>query len=133
MSLTSKAYLWTLSSVLLKRVAHQESKLLIWLHLSARFVVNKDLIATTDVHHQPVWVHTQRPGKGLHAKQSESLRAQDSAIQNPDQNRNNMSHSLYNHPYVLNHNQLVNWTFDNYEVNIFKVLAMIYHRFHVET
>ena len=23
--------------------------------------------------------------------------------------------------------------FDNYEVNIFKALAMIYHRFHVET
>ena len=46
---------------------------------------NKDLTATTDVHHQPVWVHTQRPGKGLQAKQSESLRAQDSAIQKPDQ------------------------------------------------
>ena len=64
---------------------------------------------------------------------SESLCAQDSAIQKPDQNRNNMSHSLYNHPYVLNHIQLVNWTFHNYEVNIFKVLAMIYHQFHVET
>ena len=25
--------------------------------------------------------------------------AQDSAIQKPDQNRNNMSHSLYNHPF----------------------------------
>ena len=44
-----------------------------------------------------------------------------------------MSHSLYNHPYVLHHIQLVNWTFHNYEVNIFKVLAMIYHQFHVET
>ena len=44
-----------------------------------------------------------------------------------------MSHSLYNHPYVLNHIQLVNVTFDNYEVNIFKVPAIIYHRFHVET
>ena len=93
---------------------------------------DKDLIVTTDTHHQPVWVHAQRPGKGLQTKQSESLRAQDLAIQKPDQNRNNMSHSLYNHPYALNHIQLVKWTFDNYEVNIFKVLAMIYHRFHVE-
>ena len=80
----------------------------------------------------------QRPGKGLQAKQSESLRAQDSAIQKPDQNRNNMSHSLYNHPYALNHistsklNIQVKWTFDNYEVNIFKVLTIIYHQFHVE-
>ena len=94
------------------------------MRLSARF-------ATTDAHHRPV--HAQRPGKGLQAKQSESLRAQNSATQKPDQNRNNISHSLYNHPYVLNHIQLVNWTFHNYEVNIFKVLAMIYHRFHVET
>ena len=86
---------------------------------------DKDLIATTDVHHLPVQVHAQRPGKGLQAKQSESLRAQDSAIQKPDQNRNNMSHSLYNHPYALNHIQLVKWTLDNYEVNIFKVLAII--------
>ena len=93
---------------------------------------DKDLIATTDAHHWTVRVHAQRPGKGLQAKQSESLRAQDSAIQKPDQNRNNMSHSLYNHPYALNHIQLVKWTFDNYEVNIFKVLAMIYHQFHVE-
>ena len=93
---------------------------------------DKDLIAATDAHHRPVRVHAQRPGKGLQAKQSESLRAQDSAIQKPDQNRNNMSHSLYNHPYALNHIQLVKWTFDNYEVNIFKVLAMIHHRFHVE-
>ena len=133
--LTSRAYLWTTSSVLLTRVAQQESKLLIWLRLSARFVVNrdKDLIATTDAHHRPVWVHAQRPGKGLQAKQSESLRAQDSAIQKPDQNRNNMSHTLYNHPCVLNHIQLVNWTFNNYEVNIFKELAIIYHRFYVET
>ena len=93
---------------------------------------DKDLIATTDVHRRPVRVHTPRPGKGLQAKQSESLCAQDSAIQKPDQNRNNMSHSLYNHPYALNHIQLLNWTFDNYEVNIFKVLATIYHRFNVE-
>ena len=93
--------------------------------------MNKNLIATTDAHHRPV--HAQRPGKGLQAKQTESLSAQNSAIQKPDQNRNNMSHSLYNHPYALNHIQLVKWTFHNYEVNIFKVLAMIYHRFHVET
>ena len=32
--------------------------------------------------------HAQRPGKGLQAKQSESLCAQDSAIQKADQNRN---------------------------------------------
>ena len=102
--------------------------------LAARLVNrDKDLIATTDAHNRPVRVHAQRPGKGLQSKQSESLRAQDSATQKPDQNRNNTSHSLYNHPYVLNHIQLVNWTFYNYEVNIFKVLAMIYHRFHVET
>ena len=75
---------------------------------------NKDLIATTDAHHRPVRVHAQRPGKGLQAKQSESLRAQDSAIQKPDQNRNNMSHSLYNQPYALNQIQLVKWTFDNF-------------------
>ena len=93
---------------------------------------NKDLIATTDTHHRLVRVHAQRPGKGLQAKQSENLRAQDSAIQKSDQNRSSMSHSLYNHLYALNHIQLVKWTFDNYEVNIFKVLAMIYHRFHVE-
>ena len=132
--LTSRAYLWTTSSVLLTRVAQQESKLLIWLRLSARLVNrDKDLIVTTDAHHRPVRVHAERPGKGLQAKQSESLRAQDSAIQKPDQNRNNTSHSFYNHPYALNHIQLVNWTFHNYEVNIFKVLAIIYHRFHVET
>ena len=113
-------------------VAHQESKLLIWLRLSARLVNrDKDLIATTDAHHWPVWVHAQRPGKDLQAKQS--LRTQDLAIQKPDQNRNNMSPSLYNHPYALNHIQLVKWTFDNYEVNIFKVLTIIYHRFHAET
>ena len=114
--LTSRAYLWTTSSVLLTRVAHQEFKLLIWLRLYTRLVNrNKDLIATTDAHRLPVRVHAQRPGKGLQAKQSESLRAQDSAIQKPDQNRNNMSHSLYNHPYALNHIQLVKWTFDIYE------------------
>ena len=102
---------------------------------------DKDLIATTDAHHRPVRVHPQRPGKGLQArpgkglqaKKSESLRAQDSAIQKPDQNRNNMSHSLYNHPYVLHHIQLVKWTFYNYEVNIFQVLSIIYHRFRVAT
>ena len=69
---------------------------------------DKDLIASTDAHHRPGRVHAQRPGKGLQAKQSESLRAQDSAIQKPDQNRNNMSHRLYNHSYALNHIQLVN-------------------------
>jgi len=81
-----------------------------------------------------VRVHAQRPGKGLQAKQSESLRAQDSAIQKRDQNRNNMFHSLCNHTYALNHIQLVKWTFHNYEVYIFKVLllAIIYHRFHEE-
>ena len=87
-----------------------------------------DLVATTDAHHRPVWLHTQRPGKGLQSKQSESLRAQDSAIQKPDQNRNNVSHSLY----ALNYIQLLKWTFDNYEVNIFKASAMMYHWFHVE-
>ena len=123
-----------MSSVLLTRVAHQGSKLLIWLRLSARLVNrDKDLIAITDAQRRPVQVHAPRPGKGLQAKQSKSLRAQDLAIQKPDQNRNNMSHSLYNHPYVLNHIQLVNITFNNYEVNIFKVPAIIYHRFHVET
>jgi len=95
-----------MSSILLKWVAHQESKLLSWLRLSAR-LVNKDLTATTDAHHRPVWVHTQRPRKGLQAKQSESLRTQDLAIQKPDQHRNNMSHSLYNQPSALNHIQLV--------------------------
>ena len=132
--LASRAYLWTTSSILLTRVAQQKSKLLIWLCLSARLVNrDKDLIATADAHHRPVRVHPQRPGKGLQAKQSESLRAQDSATQKPDQNIKNMSHSLYNHPYAQNHIQLVKWSFYNYEVNIFKVLAMIYHRFHAET
>ena len=135
--LTSRAYPWTtssISSILLTQVAYQESTLLIWLCLSARLVNrNKDLIATTATHHRLVRVHAQRPGKGLQTKQSESLRAQDWAIQKPDQNRNNMSHSLYNHPYALNHIQLVKWTFHNYEVNIFKVLAIIYHQFQVET
>ena len=75
-----------MSSVLLTLVAHQESKLLIWLRLSAHLVNrDKDLIATTDAHHQPVRVHAQRPRKGLQAKQSESLRAQNLAIQKPDQ------------------------------------------------
>ena len=90
------------------RVAQQDSKLLIWLRLSARLVNrDKDLIVTTDAHHRPIRVHAQRPGKGLQAKQSENLRAQDSAIQKPDQNRNNMSHSLHKHPCALNHIQLV--------------------------
>ena len=40
--------------------------------------------------------------------------------------------TVYNQPYALNHIQLVERTFDNYEVNIFKVLAIIYHQFHVE-
>ena len=129
-----RAYLWTTSSVLLTRVAQRDSKLLIWLRLSARLVNrDKDQIATTDAHHRPVQVHAQRPGKGLQAKQSESLCAQNSAIEKPDQNRDNMSHSFYNHPFALNHIQLVNWTFQNYEVNIYKVLALIYHRFHAET
>ena len=84
--LTSRAYLWTTSSVLLTRVAHHKSTLLIWLCLSAQLVNrDKDLIATTDVHHRLVQVHAQRPGKGLQAKQSESLHAQDLAIQKPDQ------------------------------------------------
>ena len=125
--LTSRAYLRTTSRVLLTRVAHQESK------LSARLVNrDKDPIVTIDAHHRPVRVHAQRPGKSLQSKQSESLRTQDSAIQKPDQNRNKMSHGLYNHPYAPNHIQLVKWTFDNYEVNIFRVLAIKYHRFHVE-
>ena len=111
--MTSRAYLWTTSSVLLTRVAQQESKLLIWLRLSVQSVNrDKDLIATTDAHHRPFRVHAQRPGKGLQAKQRESLRAQDSDIQKPDQNRNNISQSLYNHPYALNHIQLVKWTFE---------------------
>ena len=81
--------------VLLTWVAHHKSKLLIWLQLSVRLVNRgKDLVATTDAHHWPVQVHAQRPGKGLQAKQNESLRAQDSAIQKPDQNRNDISHSL---------------------------------------
>ena len=51
------------------RAEHQESKLLIWLRLSAPLVNrDKDLIATTDAHHRPVRVHAQRPGKGLQAK-----------------------------------------------------------------
>ena len=70
------------------QVAHQKSELLIRLCLSARLVNrDKDLIATTDAHRRPVWVHAQRPEKNLQAKQSESLRAQDSVIQKPDQNR----------------------------------------------
>ena len=67
---------------------------------------NKDLTATTDAHHRPVRVHTERPEKGLQAKQSESLRAQDLAIQKPNQTEITCL-SLYNHPYALNHIQLV--------------------------
>ena len=136
--LTSRAYLWTTSRVLLTRVAYQESKLLICLRLSARLVNrDKDLVATTDAHRRPVRVHAQRPGKGLQAKQNKSLHAQDSAIQKPDQNRNNMSQFMQSplcaKPYSTSKmNIRVKWTFDNYEVNIFKVLAIIYHRFHVE-
>ena len=56
--------------------------------LSARLVNrNKDLTATTDAHHRPVRVHAQRPGRGLQAKHSESLRAQDLAIQKPNQTK----------------------------------------------
>ena len=57
------------------QAAHQEPKLMIWLQLSA-WSMNRnkdivhDLVATTDTHHRPVWAHTQRPGKGLQAKQS---------------------------------------------------------------
>ena len=108
--LTSRAYP-AVNNVkrLTDAIAHQESMLLIWLRLSARLVNrDKDLIATTDAHHRPVRVHAQRPGKDLQAKHSERLRAQDSAIQKPDQNRNSMSHSLYNHPYALIHIHLVN-------------------------
>ena len=55
------------------QVAHQESKLLIWLHLSAPLVNrDKDLIATTDAHYRLVRVHAQRLEKGLQAKQSET-------------------------------------------------------------
>ena len=94
----------TMSRVLLTRVVYQESKPLIWLHLSARLVNrDRDLVATTEAHRRAVRVHAQRPGKGLQAKQSESLRAQDSAIQKLDRNRNDMSHSLDSHPYSLNH------------------------------
>ena len=92
---------------------------------------DKDLIATTDAHRRPARVHAQRPGKGLQAKQSESLRAKDSAIQKPDQTEITCL-TVYNQPSALNHFQLVKWTFDNYEVNIFKELAKIYHRFYVE-
>ena len=87
-----------------KRLTDAGSAARIWLRLSARLVNrDKDLMATTDAHHRPA----QSPGKALQAKQSESVRAQDSAIQKPDQNRSNMSQSLYNQPYALNHIQLV--------------------------
>ena len=66
-------FIYTNQETVSMLVAHQESKLLICLHLSA-WLVNrdKDLIATTDTYHWPVRVHTQRLGKGLQAKQSES-------------------------------------------------------------
>ena len=95
-----------MSSILLTRVAHQESKLLIWLRLSAGLVNrDKDLIATTDAHRRPVQVHpaAHRPGKGLQAKQSESPRlGHHSRIKTEI-----TCLSLYNHPYALNHIQLV--------------------------
>ena len=57
------------------QVAHQESKLLIWLRLSAQLVNrDKDLIATTDTHRQPVWIHAQRPGKGLQGNKLSRLK-----------------------------------------------------------
>ena len=94
---------------------------------------DKDLIATTDAHHRPVRVHARRPGKSLQAKQSESLHAQHSAIQKPDQTEitcltiyNSPQHQTIYSTIKMNIQQL-------YEVNIFKVLAIIYHRFHVET
>ena len=44
------------------------------------------LVATTEAHHRPVWLYTHtKTGKGLQSKQSESLRAEDWAIQKPDQ------------------------------------------------
>ena len=93
-----------MSSVLLTRVAHQESKLV---DLAAPVCsVSEQRPNCHHCHRRPFRVHAQRPGKGLQAKQLESLRAQDSAIQKPDQNRNSMSDSLYNHPYALNHIQL---------------------------
>ena len=84
---------------------------------------DKDLDLLTRITGQFGYTHEDLE-KGLQAK-TESLLAQDSAIQKRDQNRNDISHNLYNHPYALNHIQLVKWTFDNYEVNIFKVLAII--------
>ena len=45
-----------------------------------------DLVATTEAHHRPVWLYTRtKTRKRLQSKQSESLRADDSAIQKPDQ------------------------------------------------
>ena len=78
--------------------------IIIWLRLAARLV-------NTNCHHWRASPASSgrrtKTRKGLQAKQSESLRAQNSAMQKPDQNRNNTSHSLYNHPYALNNIQLV--------------------------
>ena len=76
--------------------------------------------------HQPVRVHAQRPGKGLQVKQSESLRTQTRPY------KSQIKTEITCLQFTQNHIQLVRWTFNNYEVNIFKVLAMIQHRFHVE-
>ena len=79
------------------------------------------------------YLHTKIRGQDFQAKQSESLRAQDPAIRKPDQKKNKVSHSSYNHPYALNHIQRLKWTFDNYEVNNLKVSTLRpHHRFHAE-
>ena len=55
-----------------------------------------------------VRVHAQRPGGGLQAKHSESLRAQDLAIQKPNQTKITcLTVYTITHPYALNHIQLV--------------------------
>ena len=76
-----------MSSVSLTRVAHQESKLLIWLHLSAQLVNRDKDIAS-------LFGYTHKDPERVYKLKYESLRAQDSAIQKPDQNRNNISHSV---------------------------------------
>ena len=143
--LTSRVYPWTRSRVLLMQAAHQEPKLMIWLQLSA-WSMNRnkdivhDLVATTDMHHRPVWAHTQRPGKGLQAKQSWKVctpktRPYRSQIFKKDLKKKKvliMCLTVYHHPYALNHIQLLKWAFNSYEVSIFRVSAMIYHQFHVE-
>ena len=57
--LTSRAYLWTRSSILLTRLAHQESKLLIWLHLSAQ-LVNRDKLSRVKVCAPKTWPYKSR-------------------------------------------------------------------------